>query len=122
MNFSNVNINPAIIARRYPDVRINCIAKIQENQETQQIRVVHEFEYPEGGRDTEGAEDELTTEYIGAISDDGKITTLADEGNAKIFQTKYYSETESRTSVTLGTILADTWIARWEAEYGAKLH
>lgn len=121
LDFSNVNTDPAITDGRYPGVVINCIAKIQENEENQNIIVEHEFERLDGIRGTVGGtEAELNTKYIKAMSN-GKITELAEQASdAKTFETKYYSETESRTSVTIGTILADTWIARWEAKYAAE--
>lgn len=95
----------------------SCIANMAENAESQILQITHEM--TNMGGEPAGSVDpaEVYTKYVQSYSG-SQISELSSEGAN--FETKYWTRTESRTSLTIGTILADTWVARWEAKYNAE--
>ena len=55
--------------------------------------------------------------YVAQYDKDGKIKKLENESNAAVFTVKYKKTIEAKSSPTVGVILADTWIAKWKADY-----
>lgn len=58
--------------------------------------------------------------YAKGLNDQGQITELTTESDAQQFIVSYHQQINAKAIPTVGIMLADTWIARWEATYYKK--
>lgn len=121
VNTSNPVMNINTLKNIRPSIRKSCIAQLAENEESKELTVSHTFTNLDGTGGTKSGDDEhLTVQTAKVDSISGNLITGLGDGE-KTFETTYYTKTISRTSLTLGTILADTWVARWEAKYSIEV-
>ena len=56
--------------------------------------------------------------FIGGTNNNNQITSL---GEGETYKTKYTKTINSMSTPTVGVLLADTWIAKWEATYSKEI-
>jgi len=118
LNFSQIQTTDPVVryynldSTPYYDIPYRCWSN------TQEAKVHHNLEFYNGSLSTEQATGEDM--YVTGVDSNGKITSLGKEEQAKTFTTTV-SKTWNSTSVpTVGVILADTWMARWQSTYSKK--
>ncbi len=59
--------------------------------------------------------------YVKKTNTDGKITELGTLEDAKTFEITYEYQRNTESTPTVSVVLADTWIAKWQASYSKEV-
>ena len=119
LDFTQINTSgidaPAIQAsslynNEYSKVPYRCLLS------TNNGRALHQMYYY---KTWEGSTSKYTNDtfYIKGLNGSGQVTGLTAESTAQQFIVKYHQQINATSTPSVGVILVDIWIGRWEASY-----